>query len=177
MEMIDEQIKEALTWLRFALIHDKDMPHVSDWNALFDFAEKQKIVGVCDPTSYSVTIERNILFKWVGRIQLIRNRSRIMNQRVVELVQILKDVGFKCCVLKGQGNAEMYYEPMLRTSGDIDVWIDAEEQEIFRYVKAKFPHINQTFKHIKFPIFKDVPVDVHQTPLKLYHPIHNRLLQ
>ena len=168
---------EALSWLRYALNPDTKMPEVTDWNALFDFAEKHKIVGVCNPTNRPVEIDRKMLFRWVGRVQQIRNRSELMNQRVVKLDQFLKKSGFNSCVLKGQGNAEMYPDPLSRTAGDIDVWVDAEEQEIYGFVKELFPTITQTFKHIKFPVFKDVPVDVHQIPLKLYHPRHNKLLK
>ena len=172
-----DNLDNCLCWLRYALNPTTAMPEVTDWNALFDFAEKHKIVGVCNPTNCPVEIERKTLFRWVGRVQQIRNRSEMMNQRVVKLDQFLRKSGFSSCVLKGQGNAEMYPDPLLRTAGDIDVWIDADEQVIYAFVKKVFPTINQTFKHIKFPVFKDVAVDVHQTPLKLYHPRHNKLLQ
>lgn len=172
-----DSLDNCLSWLRYALNPNTVMPEVADWDALFDFAEKHKIVGVCSPTNSPIEIERKTLLRWLGRVQQIRNRSELMNQRVVKLDQFLRKSGFKSCILKGQGNAEMYPDSLLRTPGDIDVWIDADEQEIYGFVKKLFPTIKQTFKHIKFPVFKDVPVDVHQTPLKLYHPRHNKLLQ
>ena len=66
----------------------------------------------------------------------------------------------------------MYPDPGLRSAGDIDVWIDADEKSVIGFVKNRYPNSERSFKHIKFPIFDDVDVDVHTTPLRLYHPCH-----
>lgn len=168
---------DALAWVRFVLNPNAPMPQISDWQAIYDFADKQKITGICDPSNYSVSIQRDLLFKWVGEIQQIKIRSALLNQRTVTLYTLLQKAGFRCCILKGQGNAEMYPDPLLRMPGDIDVWIDAEEKVIKDYVKSLFPDAEDSFKHIKFPIFSDVPVDVHRTPLKFRHPVLQRHLQ
>lgn len=177
MERIDHFSQEALAWVRFVLNPETPMPQISDWQAVYDFADKQKITGICNPSDYSVSIQRDLLFKWLGESQQIKIRSALLNQRTVTLYTLLQEAGFRCCILKGQGNAERYPDPLLRMPGDIDVWIDAEEKAIKDYVKRLFPDAEDSFKHIKFPIFSDVPVDVHQTPLKLYNPVHNRRLQ
>jgi hypothetical protein len=177
MEIIENRYSEGLAWLRFVLCPETGMPTVSDWAALYAFADKQKILGVCDPTKYDVRVGIEVLSHWIGDIEQIKNSSLLLNKRIEELYNILDGAGFSCCILKGQGNAEMYHEPLMRMPGDIDVWIDADEKSIQKFVKDQFPEANEYFKHIKFPVFDDVPVDVHVTPLKFHCSKYHKRLQ
>lgn len=163
-------------WLKYVL-NKVPLPVISDWEVIYSFADKQKIIGICDPSYSDVKIERDILMRWIAVVQQIRNESALLNQRTAELYQLLKEAGFRCCILKGQGNAMLYPDPLKRMPGDIDVWIDADEKTISEYVKTKFPNAQNSFKHIKFPVFPDIPVDIHCTPLKFRHPVYQRRLQ
>ena len=71
----------------------------------------------------------------------------------------------------------MYPDAGLRSPGDIDVWVDTDRITLLEYVKTLFPEEEETFKHIKLPVFNGIDVDLHYTPLKFYHPIHNKRLQ
>ena len=164
-------------WLRYVLSSRLPVPDVTDLRALYDFADKHKIIGICDPTKYEVKIDIEFISLWMGTALQIANSNTLLNKRAVELCQVLERAGFRCCILKGQGNAEMYPNPLSRTPGDIDVWIDADEDTIQRFVRKRFPDAKDCFKHIKFPVFDDVEVDVHQTPLKFRHPWHQSRLQ
>lgn len=172
-----DKYSKSLDWLRFSLNPEELVPSVADWHTLYDFADKHKIIGVCDPTRHEVKIDLEVLSLWMGATLQISNCNTLLNKRAVELWQFLKQADFRCCILKGQGNAEMYPNPLSRTPGDIDVWIDADEDTIQRFVRERFPDAKECFKHIKFPLFDDVEVDVHQTPLKLRHPQRQRRLQ
>ena len=153
------------------------VPDVSDWRALYEFADKQKIIGVTDPTKHDVRMGMEMTSQWFGAALQIEYGNTLLNSRTVELSQYIREAGFRCCILKGQGNAEMYPNPLSRTPGDIDVWVDADEETIQEFVKERFPDARKSFKHIKFPIFNDVEVDMHETPLKLLRPRHQRQLQ
>lgn len=177
MKRISQCPLDALTWVRYVLNPNAPMPQISDWQAVYDFVNKQKITGICDPSDYTASIQRDLLFKWLGDIQQIKNQSILLHQRTVELYVLLQKAGFQCCILKGQGNAIMYPDPLKRMPGDIDVWIDADKKTIYEYVKTKFSDAQDNFKHIKFPVFPDIPVDVHCTPLKFRHPVYQRRLQ
>lgn len=177
MGRINKDTTEALKWLRYVLNPNTEMPEVRDWSALYAFAERQKITGICSPLQFSIKIEQTILFQWLGIEQQIKKRCIVLNKRIKELCQLLENSGFQCCIMKGQGNAEMYPEPSLRMSGDIDVWVDADEETIQEFIWRKYPNAQKLFKHIDFPVFGDVPVDVHVTPLKLYCPKYHKKLQ
>ena len=168
---------EAVEWLRFVLCPQDKPPFVTNWSSVYDFCDKQKIGGVCEPTRFDVHVDDDTLLDWMALIRQLAKSNSLLNERVCQLFQLLEKDGFRCCLLKGQGNAEMYPNPNLRIPGDIDVWIDADEKTIYEYVQKQFPDAVIHFKHIKFPIFSDVPVDVHQTPLKLRNPINQRRLQ
>lgn len=168
---------EALRWLRCMLNNESEKPAVSDWNSLLDFADKQKIIGVCLPEESPDNIEKRLLLQWIGMVHQIEGQNRLINKRVEELLGTLEDAGLPCCLLKGQGNAEMYPNPVRRSSGDIDVWINADEEKIIKYVKQLYPEALESFKHIHFPVFEDVPVDVHVTPLKFYNSSYQNRLQ
>lgn len=177
MGKTENRFSEGLAWLRFVLNPESGMPVVSDWRTLYEFADKQKITGVCDPTKYDVKIGIDVLSLWLRDLEQIKASSNLLNKRVEELSYLLDETGFRHCILKGQGNAEMYPDPLLRTPGDIDVWVDADEKTVCEFVRERYPEAVESYKHIKFPIFDDVPVDVHVTPLKFYCPKYDKRLQ
>ena len=75
MEAIDKSTENSLKWLRFVLSPEAVIPTVSDWAALYAFADKQKIIGVCNPTKYDVKIGIEILSHWIGDIEQIKHTS------------------------------------------------------------------------------------------------------
>lgn len=177
IDIINRNGIEGVEWLRFVLNPDSTLPSITRWRAVYEFCDKQKIGGVCEPTRFDVHVNDEVLLDWIALVRQLESSNSLLNERVCQLFQKLQDDGFRCCLLKGQGNAEMYPDPNLRTPGDIDVWIDADEKTIYDYVLKQFPDAKVDFKHIKFPLFDDVPIDVHQTPLKLRSPFNQRRLQ
>lgn len=177
MEQINKLTTEALNWLRYKLNPNTEMPTVTDWAALFVFAEKQKITGICLPDGSGKNIEKSLLLQWIGMAHLIEQQNKLLNHRVEQLFCMLEKDGFDCCLLKGQGNAEMYPNPLRRCCGDIDVWVNSEEDKAYQYVQRLFPDAEVSYKHIHFPIFEDAPVDVHVTPLKFNSRFYLKKIQ
>ena len=129
------------------------------------------------PSQRPENLEKALLIKWIGAWQRIESQNKLLNKQTASLYVRLKKAGLRCCILKGQGNALMYPNPLMRYSGDIDVWADATEEELLTFVKSVFPDEEESFKHIKFHVFKNTEVDMHHVPLKMYHPANNRRLQ
>ncbi len=178
MGITELQKDERLLWLQFVLNPVFPLPKIKDWRGLLEFAKKQAIVGICSPTRFDdVRPMPNVLYEWIGAVEQLKVQNRLLNKRAIDVVAKLKEAGFRCCILKGQGNATMYPVPEQRTPGDIDVWAVADKDDLYGYVKRLYPQENERFKHIKFPMFWDIEVDMHYTPLKFYHPAHNRRLQ
>ena len=153
------------------------MPTVSDWSALMVFAGKQALIGICLPEECPENLPKDLLLQWIGQVQLIEQQNKLLNKRIGQLFGMLRQAGFSCCLLKGQGNAEMYANPLRRCPGDIDAWVNTDEVTAYSYVKKFFPDAEESYKHIHFPIFEDAPVDVHVTPLRLYSSLYQKRLQ
>lgn len=168
---------KCFEWLRFVLNSDSEKPSIFNWKEVFDFSERHAIIGICDPTRYDVRMPQDLLFTWMGYLQAIKAQNQLLNQRAVEVYTFMRGAGFRCCILKGQGNALMYPDPSLRSPGDVDVWVDADKNALYEFVRERFPNAKECIKHIKFPIFTDVEVDVHHTPLRFFHPKHDRQLK
>lgn len=177
MARIDKRDTESLYWLRYILNLDTSMPTVNDWSALMAYAEKQAITGICLPEECPDNLPKDLLLQWIGQVQLIEQQNKLLNKRIEQLFGRLEQDGFHCCLLKGQGNAVMYPNPLRRCSGDIDVWINTDEATAYSYVKKMIPDAGVSYKHIHFPIFDDAPVDVHVTPLKFYSGVFQKRLQ
>lgn len=176
MGIISNKYSEPLAWVKFALNPGEELPTITNWRVIFDFCDKQKIGGVCEPTPFDVHVEDEVLLDWMALLVQLRKSNSLLNKRVNDYFAQLESDGLQCCLLKGQGNATMYPDPLMRLPGDIDVWIDWDKKSIDEYFTNMYPEAKQSFKHLK--VYNgDTPVDIHDTPLKLYNPSHHKRLQ
>ena len=164
-----------------------------DWMRMMAWAERQTIVGIIyggiQRAGKALGMPFDALMEWVGYAQQIEAQNRLMNIRCVEIVDELRKDGFEACVLKGQGNALMYPNPLLRMSGDIDVWVYGSKEsrregvlksavsEVISYVRRKNPDGKAVYHHIDYGLFKGVEVEVHYRPTFMNNLIVNRRLQ
>ena len=154
----------------------------NDWDALFSFMKKQALLGVGfrgveRMKAEGVAVPREVVLKWFAVSEQIRMRNEVVDRRCVELVRMLKEAGFDSCILKGQGNAMMYPDKRVRASGDIDIWVDGTREEVMDFVKKTVPHPNMRFHHVDYPIWDDVPVEVHFMPSYMNCVVYNHRLQ
>ena len=127
----------------------------------------------------------DLLCQWIGGDGQIKQQNLKVNQRCVEITWMFAEAGFKVCILKGQGNARMYPNPLARTAGDIDAWVsgltdntdDSLRERVDRFVHSRFPEIKGGRMHIEFPVFDDVTVEVHYIPRYMCAPWHDKRLQ
>ena len=178
--------------LRYAIDERHQAPQIEadDWESIFDLARKQSILGVTfvaiQRMGQNVNIPRQLKMKWFFQVNKIKNRNMLLNQRSAELVLMFRQDGFDCCVLKGQGNAMMYPDPYLRTSGDIDVLcmslsdgrnqMDDVRDHVIKYVRKIKPNAEVRYYHVEFK-YKDVPAEAHFMPGIMNNPIYNSRLQ
>ena len=144
-------------------------PIDEEWMELFETAQKQAVAGIAflaleKLCNFGIKPPINLLYEWIGLSEQIKNRNTLLNKRCLELTELFTDAGFKSCILKGQGNALMYPEPLLRTSGDIDIWVKGNRDEIVEFCRSKADGCEIEHHHIQFPIWNDVDVEVHFVP-------------
>ena len=159
-----------------------------DWRQLYNFASRQALLGFCFDGIERLTKEfseelkqnpmgRDLLMTWMGAAQQIRRQNVKVNAVAGKLFSMLREDGFRCCILKGQGNALMYPNPYSRTPGDIDVWVNASREEITKYAKR---HLNLEddirFHHLETTM-DGVPVELHFFPCSMNNPFYHARLQ
>lgn len=144
-------------------------PTDKEWDELFDMSQKQAVAGVIFSALDKLSVHGQkppspLIYKWIGVSEQIKQRNILLNQKCVDLTGLFSDSGFDSCILKGQGNALMYPEPLLRTSGDIDIWVKGKRDKIIAFCQSKVEACEISYHHIQFPIWKDVQVEVHFMP-------------
>ena len=171
------------------------VPSAKDWCALYGLSVKQALAGVCFcgvqrlPKEQVEHLPKQLMMQWYALAEQIKQRNEVVNERVCELQRLLEADGLRACVLKGQGVATLYNLnlnldlnlnkddnkdnldlnlKMYRQSGDIDVWVDGERDEIIRYLKARYTCGKAVIHHIDLEVFDDVPVEVHFVPSYAY---------
>ena len=159
-----------------------------DWRQLYTFASRQALLGFCFDGIERLTKEfseelkqnpmgRDLLMTWMGASQQIRRQNMKVNAVAGKLFSMLREDGFRCCILKGQGNALMYPNPYSRTPGDIDIWVNASREDITEYAKTHFEIGDDIRFHHLETSFDGVPVELHFFPGIMNNPIYNARLQ
>ena len=182
-------IKPDITELFFALIRcgiGKEQslpcsPSHEEWQALFDMSKKQTLAGITFSGIENLPQEqrppKEILLQWYSLSESIKRANASLNSKASALSQKFSEEGFGNCILKGQGIAQSYPNPQLRTPGDIDIWLDGGCDRVLRYIRSITPDCKPTYHHVDFNISHDVEIEVHYRPTWMYSPIDNRRLQ
>ena len=159
-----------------------------DWRQLYTFASRQALLGFCFDGIERLTKDfseelkqnpmgRDLLMTWMGAAQQIRLQNMKVNAVAGKLFSMLREDGFRCCILKGQGNALMYPNPYSRTPGDIDVWVNASREYLTEYAKRHFNQEDDIRFHHLETTMDGVPVELHFFPCSMNNPIYHARLQ
>lgn len=158
-----------------------------DWYVLYELAEKHAVLGVCFAGLEALDKQgqkppQPLLLQWIGMVQQIEARNKIVNQHSLALLDRLRKDGFRGCILKGQGNARMYGQMrhqlvFWRQPGDIDVWVEGGFEKLVRYIQSVRLTDEVNELHIHFHLFEDTEVEVHFTPSRMANRILDKRLQ
>ncbi len=155
-----------------------------DWDACYQFAKRQTLVGVLFDGIQRLPKElapaRPLLLRWLSDSESIRRRNMRIDRASAYIYNKVCAAGFRCCILKGQGNALLYPHPSSRTPGDVDVWVMANREEL-RHIALSLTEgdgssLQESLNHIGLTVH-GVSVELHSTPALLNSPLHNSRLQ
>ncbi len=157
-------------------------PSDEEWKSLFIISQKQAVSGfIFDALDRlrqkEQKVTKELLFEWLGLSEQIKRQNILLNRRIIELVERFRKDGFDSCILKGQGTAQLYPNPLSRTPGDIDIWLNGDKETIIRYVRKQFPKAKDNGIHLDFPVYKDVEVEVHYKPQYMACKRYDRRLE
>lgn len=192
MKLAQEQL---LALVRLAIHPEEDIPKVLrvdtfSWNEILEEAKKQSLMGIAfvgfkiwSASDYAkksgATIDKRLLTQWVGICERIREDNLLLNKRTSQVCKNFAKDGFRVSVMKGQGNALLYGDnlSLMRSSGDIDVWVEGGFKKVYAYVQKVAPTITINEQEIDFNVFSDAVVEVHYRPFIMRHPIKMKRLQ
>ena len=70
-----------------------------------------------------------IALQFIGRTVQLEQRNQAMNCFIGELMEKMRGAGIYSVLVKGQGVGQCYERPLWRSSGDVDLFFDAENYE------------------------------------------------
>lgn len=152
----------------------------ANWNEQYSIAKKQALVGVLfhgiKQLPKELAPDSDLLMQWMGMAQKIRQQNIRLFMDSAKVCKKFKQDGFRCCVLKGQGNALLYPDPYIRTPGDIDIYLTGGRKRIMTYINKVCPNQVMRYHHVDFPVMKTA-IEVHFTPSYMFYPKHNLRMQ
>ena len=180
-----KQQKIFFDFLRFCIGSAKEIPSSlkeADWKELYRIAQKQCLVGILFDgiqklPPAEVGVSKDLLLQWMLQCQMLEKANVRLNDAAIQVSEWFRKKGFRTCILKGQGNALLYPNGLLRMPGDIDIWVEGGDKRVISFVRSISPHEKACYHHIEFPSYKGVEVEVHYRPSFLLCFWHNRKLQ
>jgi len=160
-----------------------------EWEGAYCLAEEQAITGIIlfgienlqsvHGSRFMANIPKELLLQWIGMAQMIEQNSKMLAEASKRVVKYFRDNGFACEILKGSAVARYYPEPLRRSSGDVDVWVDGSREKIYDFAR-KFDNDDKlygvNYHHIHFHLIENVHTEVHIWPSFLSSPLRNKRL-
>ena len=185
MRMLFFELLQVAVWNRERLSR---VPTAVEWSDLYEESERQTVTGILlqgierlkASTDDTSNLPLELLLQWIGISEQIRQGNLSLTKRCKELQGKLVEIGHESSILKGQGVALYYDEPLrdLRQSGDIDVYVGCGlkgAMEIARQLGIENPKWD--YKHLHLDVFEDAEVEMHYRVEVLLNLRKNRRLQ
>lgn len=102
------------------------------WQQVYALARAQTVTGlvyagICQLPDHLLPPPA-LLMQWVAQVEVIERNNRQANRALQKLTHCLTAQGLHPILLKGQGLAACYPEPLLRECGDIDLCFDVPNE-------------------------------------------------
>ena len=162
------------------------VPSATEWESLFEEAERQAVVGVIFGGLERLPAEQwpslDLKLEWIGELQAIEAQNRLLNAEARRLTEVFAAEGRRSAILKGQANALLYTNRFSRQPGDIDIWVEGGRQSVktlLNRLEMTDDHTTSSYHHVHLsPNEQGVVVEVHFRPSSGNHnPLTNRRLQ
>lgn len=146
-----------------------------DWASLYNEAQRQSLVGILldgvEKVIASGVSRPSLLMQWITKVVSLEKRNSLLNERCKELTSVFNSLGLRCCILKGQGVAQLYPNPLRRKCGDIDLWVEGNRDDIYEILKTKWNVGKTVIHHADVKIFNDALTEIHFIPSFTYSPL------
>lgn len=146
-----------------------------DWSMLYRFAEEQSVMGIVAagieklPASERPPME--VVLQFIGSTFQLEQRNEAMNAFVAKLMEQFRAGDIYAILVKGQGIAQCYEEPLWRACGDVDLLLSESN-----YERAKeMLHPLATDVETEYTHFKHQGMTIDGWVVELHGTLHCRL--
>lgn len=155
----------------------------TDWGELFRLSKEQTLFAIIFDGISSLPSPqrppRAFLINWYAQLAYIEETNRTLNRVAANLYKQYEEQGFTPVLLKGQGIATCYHNPLHRNSGDID-WLIGEKdyRQANEWLQSQ-PNIqkdHETDKHACYKVGEE-EIENHRYVSRQYTPRTDRYFQ
>ena len=154
----------------------------TDWAQLYQSARAQALMGIVLDGIQTLPADkrppRMLYLKWCNTLLQIEEKNRLLNRELANVYALCRANNIEPVLLKGQGVAQNYRNPLHRQCGDIDLYIGkdnyAQVNRLLR-TEATSEH-EENHKHTSIE-WHGVTIENHRTLTRLSAPSADRFLQ
>lgn len=187
---MDKKIKDAFLFLLKQGLWGKRIEPISafnmnkeEWSLIFQISQSQTVEGIVYegvlllPNEFYPPYE--ILLKWTAKIDSIERFNKKVRNSLSILADGLTQNNIKFLLLKGLGLADNYNKPLLRVSGDIDLYFPTLEDynNANSLLRTKGIIINKGDHHSVFYIFNNVEIEHHTKMIDVFNPFRQKYIK
>lgn len=154
----------------------------TDWEQIYRAARAQALMGIVLDGIQTLPAEkrpsRGLYLKWCNTLMQIEEKNRLLNRELANVYALCREHGVEPVLLKGQGVAQNYRNPLHRQCGDIDLFTGNDDyQKVNSLLLPDVTRIHEEcFKHIGFE-WHGVTIENHRVLNTLNAPTANKRFQ
>jgi len=103
-----------------------------EWEQVYRLAQEQSVVGLVAAgleRVKDIKVPQTVALSFAGDVIQIEQRNKAMNVFVARLIEKLRENDIYAVLVKGQGIAQCYEQPLWRSSGDVDLLLSEDNYE------------------------------------------------
>ena len=154
----------------------------TDWAQLYQSARAQALMGIVLDGIQTLPADkrppRMLYLKWCNTLLQIEEKNRLLNRELANVYALCRANNIEPVLLKGQGVAQNYRNPLHRQCGDIDLFTGYDfYKEVNSLLLPDVTRIDEEcFKHIGFE-WHGVTIENHRVLNTLNSPAANKKFQ
>lgn len=177
--------KLFLSFLRIGLTGDRtylsQLTLPIPWEEIYKQAQRQTVLGLVFDGIQLLPKDKQpprvLMLKWFGVVMQIEKQNKRLNKGLIEIVSAYRAHAIEPILLKGQGVAQYYHNPLHRQGGDIDLLLGKQYDEANKLVSSWGVTLHpETSYHLAFS-WKNVEIENHRIFVNFYHPRNKKKLK
>jgi hypothetical protein len=152
-----------------------------EWGILYKRANEQTVEAIIYDGILLLSPEnlppRLLQIKWSVQVDRIERSNQLTNKLIAEQYIFFAAHGLRPVLLKGQGVAATYANPLHRVCGDIDWYFESKKELALAHFRLKERGIPRLGARSGVYLWKGIEMDLHDRLFDLYNPFSKKILE